>query len=112
MDYFHLKETRTVYILFQSRGFYNVPWVLIADARSFQALSASLDWLTHLADPTPDKMNLNYLKLLCCEFQKYKVMTISVVGGHKKKLKEQKHTNPSYKATKQIECTLLISDYH
>jgi len=90
MDYFHLTETRTIYILFQSRGFYNVPWVLIADARSFQALSAILDWLTHLTEPTPVKMNLDYLKLLCCDFQKYKVMTISVMGGHKKKIKKTK----------------------
>ena len=28
----------------------------------------------------PDKMDLDYLKLLYCEFQKYKVMTMSVVG--------------------------------
>ena len=29
----------------------------------------------------PDKINLDYLKLLYCEFQKYKVMAIPVVGG-------------------------------
>ena len=40
----------------------------------------------------PEKMNnLNYLKLLYCEFQKYKVMTMSVVGGQHKI-----YTNPSY----------------
>ena len=55
----------------------------------------------------PDKMNLDYLKLLYCEFQKYKVMTMSVVDGQPKK-----HTNPSYKATKHIERTFLISDYY
>ena len=34
----------------------------------------------------PDKMNnyLDYLKLLYCEFQKYEVMTTSVVGGQQK----------------------------
>ena len=30
-------------------GFYDVPWVMIADARSFQAFAAIFDWLTHLA---------------------------------------------------------------
>ena len=29
----------------------------------------------------PDKLNLDYLKLLDCEFQKYEAMTMSVVGG-------------------------------
>ena len=48
----------------------------------------------------PEKMNLDYLKLLYCEFQKYKVMTMSVVGGQPKK-----HANLSYKATKHIEHT-------
>ena len=36
----------------------------------------------------PDKMNLDYFKLLYCEFQKYKVMTMSVVGGQPKKKKQ------------------------
>ena len=48
----------------------------------------------------PDKMNLDYVKLRHCEFQKYKVMTMSVVGGQ-----PGKHANTSYKATKHIECT-------
>ena len=34
----------------------------------------------------PDKMNLDYLKLLYCEFQKYDVMTLSVVGGQPKNM--------------------------
>ena len=52
----------------------------------------------------PDKMNFfDYLKLLFCEFQKYEVMTMSVVGGQPKKKK--KHANPSYKTQ-----TFLISD--
>ena len=55
----------------------------------------------------PDKMNLDYLKLLYCEIQKLEVMTITVVGG--KKTKKQ-HANPSYKATRPIERTSLISD--
>ena len=33
----------------------------------------------------PDKMNLDYLKLLYCEFQKHEVMTKPVVGGQPKK---------------------------
>ena len=57
-------------------------------------------------DPLPDKINLDHLKLLYCEFQKYEVMTMSVVGGQPKK-----HANPSCKATKHIERTFLISDY-
>ena len=40
----------------------------------------------------PDKMGLDYLKLLYCEFQKYEVMTMSVVGGQAKK-----HANPNNK---------------
>ena len=44
-------------------------------------------------DPVPDKMNnLDHLKLLYFEFQKYKVMTLSVVGGQlKQKCKYQLH---------------------
>jgi len=37
------------YVIFRSRGFYDVPRVLIAYARWFQALAAILDRLTHLA---------------------------------------------------------------
>ena len=33
----------------------------------------------------PDRMNLDYLKLLNSEFQKYEVMIMSVVGGQPKK---------------------------
>ena len=36
-----------------------------------------------------DKMNLDHLRLLYCEFQKYEVMTMTVVGGWSKK-----HANP------------------
>ena len=57
-------------------------------------------------------MNLDYLKLLYCEFQKYKVMTMSVIGGQpKKKKQKKKHANPSYKATKHIKHTFPIYDY-
>ena len=52
-------------------------------------------------------MNLGYLELLYCEFQKYEVMTMSVVGDQPKK-----HANSSYKAAKHIERTFLISDYY
>ena len=53
-------------------------------SRSFQALAAILDTVTIRLDVTlvsmPDKMNLGYyVKLLYCEFQKYEVMTMSVV---------------------------------
>ena len=39
-------------------------------------------------DPIPDNMNLDYLKLRYREFQKYEVMTTSVVGGQPKKRKK------------------------
>ena len=39
-------------------------------------------------NPTPDKMNLDYLKLLYCEFQKYEVMTMSLGGGQPKKARK------------------------
>ena len=38
-------------------------------------------WSHDGIDPMPDKMNLDYLKLLYCGCQKYEVMTLSVVGG-------------------------------
>ena len=43
-------------------------------------------------DLMPDRMNLDSLKLLYCEFQNFEVMTMSVVtvGGQPKK-----HANPS-----------------
>ena len=56
----------------------------------------------------PGKMNLD-LKLLYCEFQKYEVMTMVVVGGQPQ---EKKNANTSYKATKHIERTFLISAYY
>jgi len=58
----------------------------------------------------PDKMNLDYFNLLYCEFQKYEVMTMSVVGGQQKKT-TKKHANTSYKATEHIERTFQNSDY-
>jgi len=48
------------------------------------------------------------LKLLYCEFRKYEVMTMSVVGGQPKR----ETANPSYKATKHIQRTLLISNHY
>ena len=54
----------------------------------------------------PDKVNLDYLKLVKCEFQKYEVLTMSVAGGQPQK-KKKKRAKPSYKATKHIERTSL-----
>ena len=34
-------RTHTIYVVFQSHEFYNVPWILIADATSFQAHAAN-----------------------------------------------------------------------
>ena len=88
-----------------SRRFFDVPRVLIVDARSFEALAAILDYMTHLAS-----MSCWYrsnLRLLYCKFQKYEDMTMSVVGGQ-----PIKHANTSCKATKHIERTFLISDYY
>ena len=72
---------------------YSRQWVLIADARSFQAFAIILDWLTHLAsiscwyqsDSRRDEYYLANLKLLYSEFQKYEVMTMPVVAGQPKK---------------------------
>ena len=83
-------------------------WVLCF----FQALAAILDYMTHLtsisfwyrSDARQDEFNC---KLLYCEFQWCEVMTMSVVGSQ-----PNKHTNTSYKATKHIERTFLISDYY
>ena len=36
----------------------------------------------------PDKVNLDYLKLVKCEFQKYEVLTMSVEGGQPQKKKK------------------------
>ena len=55
-------------------------------------------------------MNLDYLKMLYCECQKYDVMTMSVVGSQQRKKKENKKLG--CKATKHIEQTFLISDYY
>ena len=46
------ERTHTIYAVFHSREIYDVPQVLIADARdarSFQALAAILDSVTQLA---------------------------------------------------------------
>ena len=40
---FTFDKTHTTYVLLQSHGFYDVPCVLIADARSYQALAAIFD---------------------------------------------------------------------
>ena len=54
----------------------------------------------------PDKMNLDDLKLLYCQFQEHEGMIMSVLGGQPRK------KNMNYKATKHIERTFLISDYY
>ena len=38
-------RTNTIYVVFHSCGCYDVPWVLITDARSFQALATILDYM-------------------------------------------------------------------
>ena len=74
----------TIYVIFHSLWFHPVLRELIADAWSFQTLPAILDHVTHFAsiscciDPMANKMNLDYLKLLYCTFQKYEVMTMLV----------------------------------
>ena len=96
-------------VLNHSHRFYDVLWELIMDASSFQGLTAILDYVTHLASMScwySSYSRRDEFKLLKCEFQKYKVMTMSVVGGQPKQ-----HVNTSYKATKHIKHTFLISDW-
>ena len=85
-----LDRMHTVHADFYSSGFYDVPRVLISDARSFQALAPILDHVTHLAsiscwyrsDVRQDRFRRSQAALLW--IQKYKVMTMSVVGGQPK----------------------------
>ena len=110
---FAFGRTHTICVVFQSRGFYDVPRVLIADTaiRHFRLLAAILDWLRHLAsiscwyrpNARQDKFRLSQATLPC-EFQKHEVMTMSAVRFQPKK----RHVKPSYKATKQIELLSLI----
>ena len=84
-------RTHTIYLVFHCRGFYNVPRVLIAESKSFQALTAILDYVIQLASMlcsyrSDNKMNL---RLRYCEFQNYEIM----------------------QKKKQIERTFLISGY-
>ena len=55
-------------------------------------------------DPMPENMNLDYLKLRYREFEKYEVMTMSVVGSKQKILSCVKQYD--------VEHTFLISDYY
>ena len=69
----------------------------------------STDWHTwprsHAGiDTMLDKMNLDNLKLLYCEFHKYEVMTMSVVGAQP----SNTHKSQLYEATNRIERTFLI----
>ena len=101
------------YIIFQSRGFCDVQQVLIMDARSFQSFATILNWLTHLAsvrrryqsNARQDEFRLSKAALLW----------ISKVWGYGhvcSRWSAKKHANLSYKATKHIECTFLISNYY
>ena len=71
---------------FSPAGSYDVPRVLIADVRSFQAFAAILNRLTHVLDLTLVS-NRDYLKLVKCEIQKYEVLSMSVAGGQPRKKK-------------------------
>jgi len=83
------ERTHTIYVVFHSRGFFDVPRVLIADARSFQALAAILDYVTHLDSMSCwHRSDARQNGLLHCEFQKNEVMTMSVVGGQPKKARK------------------------
>ena len=74
-------DRATIYV-FQSRGFYDVSRMQV-----ISGLTDSLDSDLMLAD----EMDLDELKLFYYEFQKYEVMTTSVVGQPKK------HANHCYK---------------
>ena len=76
---------RTIYLVFHSHGFYDVPRVLTADARSLQALATILDHVNdrtmscwYRSDARQDEFRLSQAALL------YKVMTMSVVGSQRK----------------------------
>ena len=58
-------------------------------------------------DPMPDKMNLDYLKLLYGEFQKYEVMIMSVIGGQLPKKNTQTRVIKQQNTSKALE--LLVS---
>ena len=100
---FAFKRTHTIYVVFHSRGCYDVPRVFIVDARSFQALATILDYV-YRSDARQDEFILS--QVTCCEFQKF--MTMAVVGDQPKK-----RANTSYKSTKKrIERAFLISNYY
>ena len=52
----------------------------------------------------PDKMDLDYLKLLYRKFQDHVCSRCLA--------KEKKHPNTSYKATKHMKSTFVIPDYY
>lgn len=63
---FAFKRTHTIYVVFHSRGFYDVPRVFM------WMLGHSMLWPPSwimCIDPMPDKMNLYYLKLLVVNFK-------------------------------------------
>ena len=78
----------------------------------------TMDWLTHLArshagiDPMPEKTNLHCLKLLYCEFKKYEVMTMSIVGSQpKKKKKTQIPVLRQQNASNTLFLSLIMTTY-
>ena len=66
------ERTRTIYVAFHSRGFYDVPRILIRMLGHFLALAAILDYVTHLAsmscwyrsDARQDEFRLSQAALL------------------------------------------------
>ena len=102
-------RTCTIYVGFQSHVFHNVLWVLIVDARSFQVFLVILDWLIHLASIScwhrSDSRWESQAALLWIS-KAWAYDHVCSIWSAKKK-----HANPTYKATKHIKCTLLISDY-
>ena len=90
---------------FSPAGFYDVQLILIADARSYPALAAILDWLTHLASISwwyrSDARHDEFRKSLAV------LLWISKVRGYDHVCRRwpKKHANNNYKAIKHIERT-------
>ena len=82
---------RSLYVVFNSRRFYNVPRELIEDARSCQVRSGYGCHLGLTDTLSRSHANIDLISDNCCEFHKYEVMTMSVVGAQPKT-----HTNLSY----------------
>ena len=75
-------RTHTIYVVFHSRRFHDVLWVLNADARSFEVLVAILVYVPHLVSMSryrSDARQAAFLLILAVQ-----VMTMSGVGGQPK----------------------------